>query len=67
MLRGLADLGAVIVGKTKMCTFASAQDPTDQWITIIAHSTQDVICTSLLEAQPAAENILLDMNGLIFL
>ena len=28
----LAALGAVIVGKTKLCAFASAQEPTDQWI-----------------------------------
>ena len=26
------DLGAVIVGKTKMSAFASAEEPTDQWI-----------------------------------
>jgi Asp-tRNA(Asn)/Glu-tRNA(Gln) amidotransferase A subunit family amidase len=28
----LAELGAVIVGKTKMCAFASAEEPTDQWV-----------------------------------
>ena len=28
----LIDLGAVIVGKTKMSAFASAEEPTDQWI-----------------------------------
>jgi Asp-tRNA(Asn)/Glu-tRNA(Gln) amidotransferase A subunit family amidase len=28
----LAALGAVIVGKTKLCAFASTQEPTDQWI-----------------------------------
>jgi len=28
----LAALGAVVVGKTKLCAFASAQEPTDQWI-----------------------------------
>lgn len=28
----LIGLGAVIVGKTKMSAFASAEDPTDQWI-----------------------------------
>lgn len=28
----LLELGAVIVGKTKMCAFASAEEPTDQWI-----------------------------------
>ena len=28
----LLDLGAVIVGKTKMSAFASAEEPTDQWI-----------------------------------
>ena len=28
----LVDLGAVIVGKTKMSVFASAEEPTDQWI-----------------------------------
>jgi Asp-tRNA(Asn)/Glu-tRNA(Gln) amidotransferase A subunit family amidase len=28
----LAKLGAVIVGKTKMCAFASAEEPTDQWV-----------------------------------
>lgn len=31
-VRKLIDLGAVIVGKTKMCAFASAEEPTDQWI-----------------------------------
>lgn len=28
----LIDLGATIVGKTKMSAFASAEEPTDQWI-----------------------------------
>ena len=28
----LVDLGAVIVGKTMMSAFASAEEPTDQWI-----------------------------------
>lgn len=28
----LLDLGAVIVGKTKMTQFASSDEPTDQWI-----------------------------------
>ncbi|KAK0121858.1 hypothetical protein ONS95_010137 [Cadophora gregata] len=28
----LLELGAVIVGKTKMAAFASAEEPTDQWI-----------------------------------
>lgn len=28
----LIDLGAIIVGKTKMSAFASAEEPTDQWI-----------------------------------
>ena len=28
----LVDLGAVVVGKTKMSAFASAEEPTDQWI-----------------------------------
>jgi len=28
----LMDLGAIIVGKTKMSAFASAEEPTDQWI-----------------------------------
>lgn len=28
----LIDLGAVVVGKTKMSAFASAEEPTDQWI-----------------------------------
>lgn len=28
----LIELGAVIVGKTKMSAFASAEEPTDQWV-----------------------------------
>ena len=28
----LIELGAIIVGKSKMCSFAAGQDPTDQWI-----------------------------------
>jgi Asp-tRNA(Asn)/Glu-tRNA(Gln) amidotransferase A subunit family amidase len=28
----LTQLGAVIVGKTKMSAFASAEEPTDQWV-----------------------------------
>ena len=28
----LIDLGAIIVGKTKMVSFASSEEPTDQWI-----------------------------------
>ena len=28
----LIELGAVIVGKTKMCSFAAGEEPTDQWI-----------------------------------
>lgn len=28
----LMDLGAIIVGKTKMTAFASSDEPTDQWI-----------------------------------
>lgn len=28
----LVDLGAVVVGKTKLCSFASAEEPTDQWV-----------------------------------
>lgn len=28
----LADLGAIILGKTKMTSFASAEEPTDQWV-----------------------------------
>lgn len=28
----LIDLGAVVVGKTKMTQFASSDEPTDQWI-----------------------------------
>ncbi|KAI9656533.1 MAG: hypothetical protein M1821_004740 [Bathelium mastoideum] len=31
-IRKLIDLGAIIVGKTKMSAFASAEEPTDQWI-----------------------------------
>ncbi|KAL9100822.1 MAG: hypothetical protein Q9163_003852 [Psora crenata] len=31
-VENLIDLGAVIVGKTKMSAFASAEEPTDQWI-----------------------------------
>ena len=32
VVQKLVGLGAVIVGKTKMCAFASAEEPTDQWI-----------------------------------
>ena len=28
----LMDMGAVIVGKTRMCSFAAGEEPTDQWI-----------------------------------
>lgn len=28
----LIELGAIIVGKSKMCSFAAGEDPTDQWI-----------------------------------
>lgn len=28
----LLDLGATIIGKTKMTSFASSEEPTDQWI-----------------------------------
>lgn len=28
----LLDLGAVIVGKTKMCSFASGEEPPDEWV-----------------------------------
>ena len=28
----LVGLGAIIVGKTRMCSFASGEEPTDQWI-----------------------------------
>jgi len=28
----LIDLGAVFVGKTKMCAFASSEEATDQWV-----------------------------------
>ena len=31
-VRKLIDLGAVLVGKTKMTAFASAERPTDQWV-----------------------------------
>lgn len=31
-VKKLLSLGAVIVGKTKMCAFASSDEPTDQWI-----------------------------------
>jgi Asp-tRNA(Asn)/Glu-tRNA(Gln) amidotransferase A subunit family amidase len=31
-VKKLIDLGAVIVGKTKMTNFASSDEPTDQWI-----------------------------------
>lgn len=31
-IKKLIDLGAVIVGKTKMTSFASPEEPTDQWI-----------------------------------
>lgn len=31
-VKKLIGLGAVIVGKTKMSAFASAEEPTDQWI-----------------------------------
>lgn len=31
-VRQLVSLGAIIVGKTKMCAFASAEEATDQWI-----------------------------------
>ena len=31
-VRSLVSLGAVIVGKTRMCSFAAGQEPTDQWI-----------------------------------
>lgn len=31
-VKKLVDLGAVIVGKTKMTSFASPEEPTDQWI-----------------------------------
>jgi hypothetical protein len=30
--RKLIELGAVIVGKTKMTSFASPEEPTDQWV-----------------------------------
>ena len=32
LIEKLLNMGAVIVGKTKMCSFASAEEPTDQWI-----------------------------------
>ncbi|KAH8905886.1 amidase signature enzyme [Coniochaeta sp. PMI_546] len=31
-LERLVDLGAILVGKTKMCAFASSEEATDQWI-----------------------------------
>lgn len=31
-VKTLVDLGAVLVGKTKMCSFASSEEATDQWI-----------------------------------
>ncbi|KAI0198309.1 amidase signature domain-containing protein [Astrocystis sublimbata] len=31
-VRELIELGAVLVGKTKMCAFASSEEATDQWI-----------------------------------
>lgn len=32
IVRKLIALGAIIIGKTRMCAFASAEEPTDQWI-----------------------------------
>lgn len=32
VIQDLISLGAVIVGKTKMCAFASSEEATDQWI-----------------------------------
>lgn len=32
VIQDLISLGAVVVGKTKMCAFASAEEATDQWI-----------------------------------
>ncbi len=31
-VKRLMDLGAIIVGKTRMCSFAAGEEPTDQWI-----------------------------------
>lgn len=31
-VKRLVNLGAIIVGKTRMCSFASGEEPTDQWI-----------------------------------
>lgn len=31
-IQNLVNLGAIIVGKTKMCSFASSEEPTDQWV-----------------------------------
>jgi hypothetical protein len=31
-VKDLVSKGAVIIGKTKLCAFASAEEPTDQWI-----------------------------------
>ena len=31
-VKSLMDLGAVIVGKTRMCSLAAGEEPTDQWI-----------------------------------
>ena len=31
-IQKLIDQGAIVVGKTKMSTFASAEAPTDQWV-----------------------------------
>lgn len=28
----LMEMGAIIVGKTRMCSFAAGEEPTDQWI-----------------------------------
>lgn len=32
LMNKLSALGAVIVGKTRMCSFAAGEEPTDQWI-----------------------------------